>query len=69
MNALIRIRKHIFGISQAAMAAIALVSQGTVSKWETGELAPDRNEMERIRAEAVKRGLEWNDSWFFEVAE
>lgn len=51
------------------MAEIAKVSQGTVSKWETDQLQPDRREMDRIRREAHKRGLDWDDRWFFEAAE
>lgn len=66
MNALRHIRKEVLGLSQAELAAVACVSQGTVSKWENGDLDPDRNEMERIRTEAHRRGLEWNDAWFFE---
>jgi predicted transcriptional regulator len=66
MNTLRHIRKSIFGLSQAELAAVAEVSQGTVSKWERGDLDPSREEMARIRAEAMKRGLDWNDSWFFE---
>lgn len=49
------------------MAAIAAVSQGTVSKWENGEANPNRDEMSRIRDAAIDRGLPWQDSWFFEA--
>lgn len=66
MNAMLHIRKNVLKLSQAAMAAVAKVSQGTVSKWETGELFPDRREMERIRTEALRRGFAWEDRWFFE---
>jgi predicted transcriptional regulator len=66
MNTLRHIRKSVFGLSQAELAAVAEVSQGTISKWERGDLDPSREEMGRIRAEAIKRGLDWNDSWFFE---
>jgi transcriptional regulator with XRE-family HTH domain len=67
MNPMFHIRKQVFGLSQTEMAEIAAVSQGTVSKWENGSLTPDRNEMERIRTEALRRGLSWDDSWFFEA--
>ena len=66
MNSLRHIRKTVFGVTQADLASIARVSQGTVSKWERENLKPNLEELERIRSEAVKRGLEWNDSWFFE---
>jgi DNA-binding transcriptional regulator YiaG len=69
MNALRHIRKAVLGMSQAEMAQIACVSQGTVSKWERGDLSPSHTEMSAIRAEAAKRGLAWNDSWFFEDPE
>jgi len=67
MSSLRHIRKSVLGLSQAEMAAIADVSQGTVSKWENGELNPNRDEMSRIRDEARRRGLAWQDSWFFEM--
>ena len=63
------IRREVFHISQAAMAAIALVNQATVSRWESGGAEPSRDEMDRIRAAALIRGLRWRDSWFFEAAE
>jgi predicted transcriptional regulator len=66
MNSLRHIRKAVLGISQADMAAVAEVSQGTVSKWENGELNPNRDEMARIRAAAMDRGLAWDDAWFFD---
>lgn len=49
------------------MAAIAIVSQGTVSKWENGEGNPNREEMARIRTAAIQREIPWDDSWFFET--
>ena len=51
------------------MAVVAEVSQGTVSKWETEKLSPDRSEMERIRSAALARGVPWDDRWFFEIPE
>jgi len=69
MSALRRIRKDVLSISQAELASIARVSQGTVSKWESGELDPSLEEMSRIRAEAISRGLDWDDGLFFTAAE
>ena len=66
MNTLRHIRKSVFGLSQAELAAVVEVSQGTISKWERGDLDPSREELARIRDEARRRGLDWNDSWFFE---
>lgn len=67
MNPIHRIRTQVFGVPQTEMAQIAGVSQGTVSKWEAGEFAPGGEALERIRNEAIRRELEWNDRWFFEA--
>jgi DNA-binding transcriptional regulator YiaG len=60
------VRKQVLAISQAAMAAIAGTTQATVSRWETGELEPNRSQLERIRARVLADGKEWQDAWFFE---
>lgn len=62
------IRLHIFKIGQAEMAGIAGVSQATVSRWETGELEPGREQMAAIRAAAAKRTTIWRDEWFFDAS-
>jgi transcriptional regulator with XRE-family HTH domain len=67
MTPMLHVRKTILGLSQAEMAKIAGVSQGTVSKWEAGQLEPSRDELDHIRADAIDRGLDWNDRWFFEA--
>jgi predicted transcriptional regulator len=61
------IRKNLFDISQTAFGEIAGVTQATVSRWEAGELEPSRDEMSKIRDEAAKRGLQWDDRLFFEA--
>lgn len=67
MNPLFYIRKKLFDVSQSAFSEIAGTTQATVSRWEAGELEPGRDEMSRIRDEAAKRGLPWNDCMFFEA--
>lgn len=66
MSRLLYIRRHIFGVTQVEMAAIAGVRQSQVSRWENGHRRPSIVELERIRTEAVKRQLAWDDRWFFE---
>lgn len=66
MSTMAYIRKQVFGVTQGAFAEIAGTTQGTVSRWEAGELEPTREQLERVRGEAISRGLEWEDSWFFE---
>lgn len=67
MRPIENIRRRIFRVSQTEFGSIAGTTQASVSRWERGELSPDQTEMERIRAEARARGLDWDDTWFFEV--
>jgi DNA-binding transcriptional regulator YiaG len=62
------IRKTILDISQEQMAEITNASQATVSRWETGELEPDRKQMDLIRAAALARDIPWKDEYFFNAA-
>ncbi|WP_185982841.1 helix-turn-helix domain-containing protein [Aureimonas mangrovi] len=59
------IRTDVFKETQKAFGRIAGVSQGTVSRWEAGDLAPAQAEMIRIRNAAIRLGLPWDDAWFF----
>ena len=67
MKPIAHIRKSIFEMTQTSFALVAGATQGTVCRWERGELSPDREHMERIRAEAARLGKPWDDRWFFEV--
>ncbi|MCF6111970.1 helix-turn-helix domain-containing protein [Mesorhizobium muleiense] len=66
MSAIRHIRCHVFKATQAEFAALAGVSQASVSRWETG-VAPSLDDMRAIREAAAARGIEWNDAWFFEI--
>jgi len=66
MHPIEHIRKKILGLNQAALADITGVTQATVSRWESGELEPGREELGRIRDAARARGIAWDDRWFFE---
>jgi transcriptional regulator with XRE-family HTH domain len=65
MTAIRYIRKSIFQVSQADFATIAGVAQATVSRWENG-VSLSLDEMKSIRDAAKARGIDWDDSWFFE---
>lgn len=67
MNPILHVRKVKLEMSQAEFGAVAGVSQGTVSKWEAGEGSPSRDELSRIRAAAIEKGIAWEDRWFFET--
>jgi transcriptional regulator with XRE-family HTH domain len=60
------VRRGVFKTTQAEFADIADVSQGTVSRWESGAFEPTREQLVRIRDSALDRNLPWNDSWFFD---
>lgn len=66
------IRTQVFKQPQTTFAKLAGVSQGTISKWEAGKLAPSQDEMNKIRSAAIRLAIEWEheawqDEWFFVV--
>lgn len=61
------IRTKVFQQTQSSFAKLAGVTQGTVSKWEAGTLAPSQEEMSRIRTAAIRLAMDWEDEWFFVV--
>jgi len=65
MSQLLHIRREVLKLTQSEMAAIAGVRQATVSRWEKGALEPSLAEMQAIREEAIRRGIDWRDAWFF----
>jgi DNA-binding transcriptional regulator YiaG len=67
MNTLKHVRIAVFRCNQVEFAAIAGVRQGTVSRWEAGQLQPSLQQMRLIREEAKRRGIVWDDRWFFEA--
>jgi len=66
MSPIKHIRKTVFRLSQAEFAAVAGVTQATISRWEKGG-SPTLDEMQRIRAAAAARRIKWSDKLFFEA--
>jgi transcriptional regulator with XRE-family HTH domain len=67
MKPIEHIRKSLFEVSQTVFAEIAGTTQASVSRWEQGAQEPSHSELERIRNEAIQRGIDWDDRWFFET--
>jgi len=44
---------------------MAGLSQPAVSRIENGEQSPSLDDVARIRAEAKRRALSWDDAWVF----
>lgn len=65
MNQMLRIRRKVFRVNQTEMAKIAGVTQPTISRWERGMRDPELKHLRRIRTEAARRRLQWDDGWFF----
>lgn len=68
MSTIKNIRTKVFGVTQAEFAALAGVTQASVSRWENG-VSPSLDEMKAIRSAAESRGVEWDDRFFFETPE
>lgn len=68
MNTLKRIRVEIFSLNQVEFARVAGVSQSTVSRWESGEIAPGLSSLRRLRKAALEAGAPWDDSLILEPA-
>lgn len=68
MSTIKNIRTKVFGVTQAEFAALAGVTQASVSRWENG-VAPSLDEMRAIREAAETRGVAWDDRYFFEAPE
>lgn len=61
------IRKKVFGIeTQTEFASLMGYSQAHINRLENG-YALSREAQDRIRALAKKKGIDWDNNWFFEV--
>lgn len=69
MNVMLHIRVNLFDVSQPEMARIAGVHQSTVSRWESGTHMPLLRVFAKIRSEAIKRRIRWDDRWVLEFEE
>lgn len=67
MTPIEHIRRDRLKVTQVVLAAIAGTTQGNVSRWERKAGVPDLDQAGKIRAYAIRKGLPWQDAWFFEA--
>lgn len=63
MNTISRIKADL-SMTQVELARITGRHQATVSRWESGESVPNIADMQKLRAEFLRRGLEWSDEYW-----
>lgn len=61
------VRRTVFKATQEELAAIGGVSRSRVSRYESGREPPSYSFLEKLRAEATRRGLPFSSEWFFEA--
>lgn len=62
------IRECVFRIhTQSEFARLLAYTQATISRIESGDMDIGPEYQRRVRRLASDRGIEWSDSWFFEV--
>lgn len=61
------IRRQVFGVTQDELATIGGVSRPRVSRYETLADAPPYEFLQRVRQEAMRRGVAFSGDWFFAV--
>jgi transcriptional regulator with XRE-family HTH domain len=69
MSPIRHIRVDVLGLTQAELGDLVGVRQATVSRWEAGHSGPTLKQLQRIRNEARRRKLRWDDRWFFAASE
>jgi hypothetical protein len=67
INAPRHVRICVFQMKQIDYAEMLGLEQAAVSFWETQGRFGSFESMVKVRTEALKRGISWNDLWFFEV--
>lgn len=63
MSAIAKI-KAVLSATQYDLAVITGKNQATVSRWERGECLPNIQDLEKLRAECLRRGIPWADEYW-----
>jgi transcriptional regulator with XRE-family HTH domain len=63
MNAIVKI-KSVLGATQADLARITDRNQATISRWEAGDGVPNLEDLRKLRAEFLDRGIEWSEEFW-----
>ncbi len=62
------VRRRLLGLTQVDFARLTKVAQATVSRWESGELAPTLSAVTLAKAAVLDRGFSWNDAWLDQIS-
>lgn len=68
MSAITKI-KAALSATQVDLARITGRNQATISRWESGEGVPNLEDLRKLRAEFVRRGIAWSDEFWAEGPE
>lgn len=57
--------RRVLAVKQSELATIVGRNQATISRWEMGLGSPTIEDVAKIRAEFIKRGLDWDETLIF----
>lgn len=57
--------RRVLAVKQSELATIVGRNQATISRWEMGLGSPTIDDISKIRAEFIKRGVEWDETLIF----
>lgn len=63
MSAIAKI-KAALSATQVDLARITGRNQATISRWEAGEGVPNIEDLRKLRAEFLRRGIEWSEEFW-----
>jgi transcriptional regulator with XRE-family HTH domain len=66
MNGIKFAQKCVLRCSQVEFGNLVGASRSTVANWISGKTSPTFHHIQAARDEIIKRGLPWNDSWWFD---
>ncbi len=66
MESMRYVKEVVLQCSNTEIARITGVSRMTVKKWLDGAFTPNFEYIMKLRAEIIRRKLDWNDTYWFD---